>query len=329
MHSILQRQAKDGNKKGTGKNQRSWLSPLQIAVDRLADQQHGKGQDDGDEAERQCPAVAARRAGVLVDGERNSLGYAGDVAREDDRRAELPHAAGEHQGHAREHRPAAERDSDREERVPPARAERPRCLHELAVYVLHADADGADKQREADHRRGDDCPAQGEDDADVSKGQELPQPAVAAKEEQEQIAGHDWRQHQRQVDQPFQQGLAAHLGHGQHIGGGKTCWQRDQRGRSGHLQRELDSGEVVRGEGEHERVRFLIVDDRQQCYHQAMSKTVYIETSIINFLLTWNCKHIANAVQRPLIEHVCREFGFEPPILCTPEELTGGKPDVE
>ena len=49
----------------------------------------------------------------------------------------------------------------------------------------------------------------------------------------------------------------------------------------------------------------------------------------LNFLLTWNCKHIANAVQRPLIEHVCREFGFEPPILCTPEELTGDKPDVE
>ena len=49
----------------------------------------------------------------------------------------------------------------------------------------------------------------------------------------------------------------------------------------------------------------------------------------LDFLLTWNCKHIANAVQRPLIEHVCREFGFEPPILCTPEELTGGKPDVE
>ncbi|XCN71698.1 MAG: type II toxin-antitoxin system VapC family toxin [Candidatus Electrothrix aestuarii] len=49
----------------------------------------------------------------------------------------------------------------------------------------------------------------------------------------------------------------------------------------------------------------------------------------LDFLLTWNCKHIANAVKRPLIEHVCREYGFEPPILCTPEELTGGRNHVE
>jgi predicted nucleic acid-binding protein len=43
----------------------------------------------------------------------------------------------------------------------------------------------------------------------------------------------------------------------------------------------------------------------------------------VNFLLTWNCKHIANAVKRPLIERICRDAGFEPPILCTPDELTG------
>ena len=41
----------------------------------------------------------------------------------------------------------------------------------------------------------------------------------------------------------------------------------------------------------------------------------------IDFLLTWNCSHIANAVMRPRIEAVCREHGFEPPTICTPEEL--------
>lgn len=45
----------------------------------------------------------------------------------------------------------------------------------------------------------------------------------------------------------------------------------------------------------------------------------------IDFLLTWNCKHIANAIRRPLIERVCREYGFDAPILCTPEELTRGE----
>jgi hypothetical protein len=41
----------------------------------------------------------------------------------------------------------------------------------------------------------------------------------------------------------------------------------------------------------------------------------------IDYLLTWNCTHIANAVTRPLIEAVCRGSGFQPPVICTPEEL--------
>jgi predicted nucleic acid-binding protein len=42
----------------------------------------------------------------------------------------------------------------------------------------------------------------------------------------------------------------------------------------------------------------------------------------MDYLLTWNCAHIANAVLRPKIEVICREFGYEPPIICTPQELT-------
>jgi hypothetical protein len=41
----------------------------------------------------------------------------------------------------------------------------------------------------------------------------------------------------------------------------------------------------------------------------------------IEYLLTWNCTHIANAALRPIIEQVCRSHGFEPPVICTPEEL--------
>jgi predicted nucleic acid-binding protein len=44
----------------------------------------------------------------------------------------------------------------------------------------------------------------------------------------------------------------------------------------------------------------------------------------IEYLLTWNMSHIANAELRPMIERVCRSAGFEPPVLCTPEELMGG-----
>ena len=43
----------------------------------------------------------------------------------------------------------------------------------------------------------------------------------------------------------------------------------------------------------------------------------------IEYLLTWNMAHIANAELRPQIERICRAEGVEPPVLCTPEELMG------
>ena len=41
----------------------------------------------------------------------------------------------------------------------------------------------------------------------------------------------------------------------------------------------------------------------------------------IQYLVTWNFRHIANATVRTAIESICRESGFEPPVICTPEEL--------
>jgi predicted nucleic acid-binding protein len=41
----------------------------------------------------------------------------------------------------------------------------------------------------------------------------------------------------------------------------------------------------------------------------------------MEYLLTWNCKHIANAIMRPKIENACVLSGCEPPIICTPDEL--------
>jgi hypothetical protein len=43
----------------------------------------------------------------------------------------------------------------------------------------------------------------------------------------------------------------------------------------------------------------------------------------MNYLLTWNCTHIANAVILPMVYAVCREAGYEPPFVCTPLELLG------
>jgi hypothetical protein len=43
----------------------------------------------------------------------------------------------------------------------------------------------------------------------------------------------------------------------------------------------------------------------------------------MDYLLTWNCKHIANAETRSRISATCYAHGFESPIICTPEELLG------
>jgi hypothetical protein len=57
---------------------------------------------------------------------------------------------------------------------------------------------------------------------------------------------------------------------------------------------------------------------------KAATDSLHIATAAVNgmdYLLTWNCTHLANAEFREGIEAVCPGFGFEPPIICTPEEL--------
>nr|WP_318738209.1 hypothetical protein [Roseofilum sp. SID3] len=43
----------------------------------------------------------------------------------------------------------------------------------------------------------------------------------------------------------------------------------------------------------------------------------------LDYLLTWNCKHIANAqIQKKLVQISC-DVGYELPPICTPYELMG------
>jgi hypothetical protein len=46
----------------------------------------------------------------------------------------------------------------------------------------------------------------------------------------------------------------------------------------------------------------------------------------IDYLLTWNLRHLANAVLRGKIEEAVRAAGLVAPIICTPEELMEPKP---
>lgn len=43
----------------------------------------------------------------------------------------------------------------------------------------------------------------------------------------------------------------------------------------------------------------------------------------MDFLLTWNCVHIANAVNAKALAVICRTHAYDCPVICTPEELMG------
>lgn len=57
---------------------------------------------------------------------------------------------------------------------------------------------------------------------------------------------------------------------------------------------------------------------------KATADALHIATAAVHgmdYLITWNCRHIANAVIFRSVERACRQNGYEPPVMCTPEEL--------
>lgn len=43
----------------------------------------------------------------------------------------------------------------------------------------------------------------------------------------------------------------------------------------------------------------------------------------MDYLMTWNCRHIDNAETKPLIRSICAIQGYKCPEICTPLELMG------
>ena len=59
---------------------------------------------------------------------------------------------------------------------------------------------------------------------------------------------------------------------------------------------------------------------------QALEDALHIALATVHgmdYLLTWNCRHIANAQMREAVVSVCTMRGYEPLVICTPEELMG------
>ena len=47
----------------------------------------------------------------------------------------------------------------------------------------------------------------------------------------------------------------------------------------------------------------------------------------IQYMLTWNCKHLANAQNARQLERICEMNGLAMPLICTPEVLLQGRND--
>jgi hypothetical protein len=59
---------------------------------------------------------------------------------------------------------------------------------------------------------------------------------------------------------------------------------------------------------------------------KAQADGVHIAVATVHemdVLLTWNCRHLANAVILGAIGRHLRDRGYEAPIICTPDELMG------
>jgi predicted nucleic acid-binding protein len=60
---------------------------------------------------------------------------------------------------------------------------------------------------------------------------------------------------------------------------------------------------------------------------EAGADALHIAVATVNgmdFLMTWNCRHIANVELLPDIRRTVEGHGYELPWVCTPEELSGG-----
>jgi hypothetical protein len=57
---------------------------------------------------------------------------------------------------------------------------------------------------------------------------------------------------------------------------------------------------------------------------EAQADALHIATASIHgldYLLTWNCRHIDNATTKPIIRSICAVAGYAYPEICTPLEL--------
>lgn len=122
----------------------------------------------------------------------------------------------------------------------------------------------------------------------------------------------------------------------------REWWERHRHGFALHIS-ELVVFEIGRGNPEAAQARLAFVREfpvlrvtpeareladrifrATMLPDKAAADALHVALAAVNgmdFLLTWNCTHIANGVVLKVVNSICRNSGYEPPIVCTPEEL--------
>lgn len=84
-----------------------------------------------------------------------------------------------------------------------------------------------------------------------------------------------------------------------------------------------------------ENIPLLAVDERVTALAEVISEQIRLPdraqadayhiaipaVHCIDYVVTWNCKHIANAFMLRKVEQIVKSMGYMMPVVCTPEEL--------
>lgn len=122
-------------------------------------------------------------------------------------------------------------------------------------------------------------------------------------------------------------------------------WWETQRGRFDLYTSELVIDEARRGDSEAASRRLDVLDGIPHLVipdpvtdlaavllaqgalpEKAMDDALHVAVSAyhgVDYLLTWNCRHLDNAEMKPLMRSICVVHGYSCPEICTPLELMG------
>lgn len=178
--------------------------------------------------------------------QRQRIGLATDIARDDRDGAELAHHARVAEDDAIEQRPFDVRQRDREEGAPAGRAERGGGFLEIAALRLHQrDQLAGDERRGHEHRREDDA-GDREQDLDPVFIQHRTKNALQAVDEEIGDTRDDRRDRERDLDDDQQEPPAREIEFGDRPGGCDTEGGVDRNGDDRRKHREPDRMQCIR-----------------------------------------------------------------------------------